>query len=94
MMTSDGKAVAKKGNVTVAAVVNDKQDVTVENIKFEGTVSGYSDMDSQLPFTHTAMTDAIGGKSGTYTAVFEFDIKNDTCNLKTLTEGSGASASS
>lgn len=88
MLTSNGKSVAKTNNVTVAAAVSGKQEVTVENVAFKGQANGFSDMEDELPFTHTAMTDAAteGATPGNYTLVFEFDTASGACTLKSMTK--------
>jgi hypothetical protein len=57
---------------------------TVSGVVLKGTQSGWSNLDSQLPFTHTSMTDAIGGTAGTYELVFTF-TDDGGCTLTSLT---------
>ena len=59
--------------------------VTITGVQLKGTQSGWSDMDSQLSFTHTGMTAEIGGTSGTYDALFTFGT-DGSCTLTTLTK--------
>ena len=85
MLTSDGKAVAKNGNVTVSAVANDKQSVTVENVEFQGTATGFSGLENELPFTHSLDdSSAEGGQEGKKTLTFEFGMKDNSCTLTTI----------
>jgi hypothetical protein len=88
MLTSEGKAVGKTGNVTVAAIANDKQIVTVENVEFQGTVTGFSGLDTELPFTATSgilgESASTGGVAQKYTLTFTFDMKNNTCELTNI----------
>ena len=70
------------GNATV-----DKgaKTATVSKVALKGTQSGWSGLDSELPFTHTSMTDEIGGKAGDYKLVFTFDDAG-ACTLTSLTK--------
>ena len=84
-LTSNGQAVAKNGNVTVAATAEDgTQTVTVENVQLKGQASGWSDQEKELSFTHAGMTADIGGQPGTYTATFKFTLSSGACELTTL----------
>ena len=61
--------------------------VTVTGVKLKGTKAGWSDLDTELPFTHNgadSMTDAKGGTAGSYTLVFTFGDK-DAVELTKLT---------
>lgn len=60
-------------------------DVSITGVQLKGVQSGWSGMDSELSFTHTALTDAIGGAKGTYTLKFSFDA-NGTCTLSELSK--------
>ena len=86
MLTSNGKAVAKVNNVTVAAAASGKQEVTVENVVFKGQANGFTDMEDELSFTHSIMTDSSteGATPGNYTLVFEFDTASGACTLKSM----------
>ena len=90
MLTSNGKAVAKTNNITVAEAASGKQEVTVENVAFKGQANGFSDMEDELPFTHSVMTDTSteGATPGNYTLVFEFDTAAGACTLKSMTKAS------
>lgn len=81
MLTSNGKAVAKTGNVTVAAASGGTQVVTVENVTFKGQAAGFSDLDAELPFTHTALTADKDGTPGDHTLTFTYTIADGTCAL-------------
>jgi len=83
MMTSNGKAVAKTGNTTVAAVSDGKQEVTVENVDFKGQAEGFSGLESELSFTNKLGSDdkATGGVPGTYKLTFTFDVNDSSCTL-------------
>ena len=70
------------GNATVNAT--DKT-ATVTGVALKGTQSGWSNLDSELPFVHTSMTEAIGGAAGEYTLVFTFDDAG-ACTLTSLTK--------
>ena len=71
-----GNAIVDKGAKTA----------TVSNVALKGTQSGWSGLDSELPFTHTSMTDEIGGKAGDdYKLVFTFDDAG-ACTLTSLTK--------
>ncbi|MBR5341378.1 MAG: prepilin-type N-terminal cleavage/methylation domain-containing protein [Erysipelotrichaceae bacterium] len=81
-LTSNGKDVTE-GRVVVDA---DAKTATVTGVNLKGTQSGWSGLDAELDgFTHTTMTDAIGGEPGTYTAVFTFSDEG-TCTLTSLAE--------
>ena len=88
MLTSNGKAVAETNNVTVAEASGGKQEVTVKNVAFKGQANGFSDMEDELAFTHTIMTDSSteGATPGNYTLVFEFDTASGACTLKSMTK--------
>ena len=60
-------------------------DVTISGVVFKGTESGWSSLETELPFTRTAMTDALGGAAGTYKLTFSWDT-NGACTLKTIAE--------
>ena len=60
--------------------------VTIEGVELKGTQSGWSDLDSQLPFTHTAMADSYGGDAGSYDLVFTFNGTDGGCTLTSLTK--------
>ena len=64
------------------------KDVKIENVELKGTQTGWSDLDSQLPFTHTAMDASYGGDAGNYDLVFTFDGTDGKCTLKSLTKKS------
>ena len=92
MLVSDGKAVAKTGEVTVNAAANDKQTVTVSNIALKGQSTGFSGLQTELPFINSLDdSSAQGGTPGAYTATFEWDLKANTCTLNSLTAGGGTS---
>lgn len=80
-LSADGKAYSS-GNVNIAAGSND---VVVSNVIFKGTQAGWAnDMDDELDgFTHTTLTDALGGTPGTYTCTFTFN-DNGTCTLSDI----------
>ena len=82
MLTANGKAVAKDGNVTVAAADTDgKVEVTVEEVVAKGTADGFAgNIDAELPFTHTSAANMGKAKAdgSNYTMVFAF-AKDGTC---------------
>ena len=90
MLTSNGKAVAKVNNVTVAAAADGKQNVTVENVVFKGQANGFSGLQTEFPFDQTQLTDSAteGGTPGNYILVFQFDTAAGTCSLSSMTKAS------
>ena len=81
-LTSNGNDVEEEGGkVTIDA---DAKTATVTGVAFKGTQSGWSGLDSELDgFTHTSMTDALGGTPGTYTLVFTFTDAG-ACTLSSI----------
>ena len=61
--------------------------VTITGVQLKGAQSGWSDMESQLSFTHPGMTAEIGGQAGTYDALFTFGT-DGSCTLTSLTKKS------
>lgn len=80
-LTSNGKD-ETVGNVTVNATA---KTATVPGVALKGTQAGWSNLDGELSFTHTSMTEAIGGAPGDYTLVFTFDDAG-ACTLTSLTK--------
>lgn len=80
-LTANGKSVTE-GRVAIDA---NAKTATVTGVALKGTLSGWSDLDNQLSFEHTAaMTDAIGGTANdNYTAVFTF-TDDGKCTLTSL----------
>lgn len=76
MLTSNGKAVAKEGNVTVAAASGGTQVVTVENVVIKSqSANDWSGLAVELPWnggTGNAPTDP--GTAATKTMTFTFTI--------------------
>lgn len=72
------------GNATVNKT---EKTATVTGVALKGTQSGWSNLDKELPFTHTSMDEAKGGEAGTYTLTFEFNDAG-SCTLKTITKQS------
>lgn len=68
------------GNATVDKTA---KTATVTKVALKGTQSGWSGLETELPFTHTSMTDAIGGAAGEYTLVFTFDDAG-ACTLTSI----------
>ncbi|MDD3218407.1 MAG: prepilin-type N-terminal cleavage/methylation domain-containing protein [Lachnospiraceae bacterium] len=60
--------------------------VTVTGVLFKGTQSGWSSLETELPFTYTALTDAAGGEKGTYTLVFQFADADGACTLNSISK--------
>ena len=89
-MTANGNAVAKSGNVTVAAGqtsgTETTQDVTVDNVLLKGQNNGWSGLDAELSFTHTALTADMGAYHDAkgYAIVFTFST-DGSCTLKSVT---------
>ena len=82
LTNSSATTTVSEGNVTVDPTA---KTATVTGVELKGTQSGWSNLESQLDgFTHTSMTDAIGGTAGTYTLVFTFNDAG-TCTLTSLT---------
>ena len=50
-------------------------------MEFKGTQSGWSGLDSELPFTHDSLTEADGGNSGKKKITFTFDTASGVCSL-------------
>ena len=57
--------------------------VTISGVQLKGVQSGWSDMDSELSFTHATMTADLGGQKGTYDLTFSFGA-DGTCTLSKL----------
>ena len=76
MLTSNGKAVAKTGNVSVAAVADGKQVVTVENVQIKSQAAdNWSGLAGELPWnggTGNAPTDP--GTPSAKTMTFTFTV--------------------
>ena len=73
------------GNATVDKAA---KTATVTGVALKGTQSGWSDLDTELPFKHDgtdSMTAAKGGVAGTYTLVFTYDDAG-ACELTSLTK--------
>ena len=69
------------GNATVDLTA---KTATVTNVALKGTQSGWSGLDSELPFEHaTSMTADKGGAAGDYKLVFTFTDAG-ACTLKSL----------
>ena len=87
MLTSNGKAVAKNGNVTVAAQNSGTQVVTVEKVALKGQTSGFSGLEEELAFGHAIIAGtsganiATGGEPGDSYAQFTFTIADGSCHL-------------
>ena len=83
MLTSNGKAVAKTNGVEVKAISNGEQEVVVDDVVFKGTASGFSGLESELPFTNgLSSTDAAtGGVATDYQLTFTFNTSTGACTL-------------
>lgn len=77
---------ASGGNVTVTpASGTTASTAVVTGVSLKGQQSGWSGLDGQLPFTHDAMSDAIGGTpKDNYQLTFEFDATSGACTLKEI----------
>ena len=72
-LTANGQAVAKDGNVTVAAKASGKQEVTVENVVIKSQkADDWNKLDTELPFTAPKDT----GANTTITLKFTFTDGN------------------
>lgn len=67
------------------SLTEQKAEIEVPGVALKGTQSGWSGLDSELPFTHTEMDDAKGGAAGTYKLVFSFGT-DGSCTLKSITK--------
>ncbi len=82
LANSGATASVTEGNVTYNPTA---KTVTVTGVQLKGTSEGWSGLNAQLDgFTHTSMTDAIGGAAGSYTLVFTFNDAG-ACTLTSLT---------
>ena len=74
-LTANGQAVAKDGNVTVAAKASGKQEVTVENVVIKSQKADeWNKLDTELPFKAPADT----GANTTISLKFTFTDGNAT----------------
>ena len=80
-LTANGHDVTE-GNVSIDAA---NKTATVTGVELKGTAAGYSDLESELSFGHSILTNnaASGGQPGTYTAVFTF-TDDGACTLTSL----------
>ena len=80
MLTSNGKAVPKTGNVTVAAVADGKQVVTVENVQIKSQdANNWSGLGVELPWNNgTENNPTDPGAATAKTMTFTYTIADGT----------------
>lgn len=55
-------------------------EVKINGVDFKGTVKGWSGLDAELPFTHTALTEELGADAKKHNLTFSFGT-DGACTL-------------
>lgn len=78
------------GNATYTAATGSAvvDTVVVEDVALKGTQNGWSGLDAELPFTHTALTEAMGAyhSDKKYKVTFTFGTADGACTLTAVEE--------
>lgn len=69
LVDQNSKTAITTGKVTVTPA--DKT-AKVTGVVFKGTAKGWSNLDQELTFTHTTLTEDLGGTAGTYALTFTY----------------------